>query len=69
MKAAFFIVKKIFIKSFFVKKQNIVFVIDSDYYSQYFSIVFKVRLWYNSSWSDKKITISENGNKKLFLMR
>lgn len=53
--------KKIFIESIFVKKQNIVSVIDSDYYSQYFSIVFKVRLWYNSNWSDKKITISKNG--------
>ena len=51
--------KKIFIISFFVKKQNIVPVIVSDYYSQYFSIVFKVRLWYNSNWSDKKITISK----------
>ena len=65
MKAAFFMfsfVKKIFIESFFAKKQNIVSVIDSDYYSQYFSIVFKIRLWYNSNWSDKKITISKNGN-------
>ena len=58
--------KKIFIESFFVKKQNIVFVIDSDYYSADFSIVFKVSLWYNSNWSDKKITISRNSNSKLF---
>ena len=55
-----YIVKKIFIKRDVVKKQNIVSVIESDYYSQYFSIVFKVRLWYNSNWSDKKITISKN---------
>ncbi len=44
---------------FYCEKQNIVSVIDIDYYSQYFSIVFKVRLWYNSIWSDKKITISK----------
>ena len=60
------IVKKIFIKRDVVKKQNIVSVIVSDYYSQYFSIVFKVRLWYNSNWSDKKITISKKGNKNYF---
>ena len=61
----FSFVKKLFIKSFFAKKQNIVSVIVSDYYSRYFSIVFKVRLWYNSRWSDKKITISEKAIVKL----
>ncbi len=60
------IVKKIFIKRDVVKKQNIVSVIVSDYYSQYFSIVFKVRLWYNSNWSDKKITISKKAIKNYF---